>query len=204
MEKFEEKEFEFEEEGNLLLEESNESEKSNINESNEEFLYLKKKIKRIELFSGISLVLIILLLLITINNITKNVPEAELSDSNTLPQSINTVVVKQIVKNIEERYNSQNIESLYDILGEYAQTHITLEDFTTTMDGIKVIGLIEDVSYSHVEFLGTENGAEWYNLHYLARYEAGKGNLKVSLRVVNDEWQVVGFRMDVDNLKSKD
>jgi len=80
---------------------------------------------------------------------------------NTLPTSLNVDTFDEIVANIQETYNANDVEALYEILGDYAQTLVPIEELQKMVDGAGLLGKIDKTSYSHIIFLEHSKGADW-------------------------------------------
>lgn len=168
-----------------------------------EFERIKKRVKRIEIVSFISLILLVILIGINIVSIGSQVEPTQNNVAiKELPPSLNSTEIKEIASDIQAAYNSGDSNKMYAMLGDYAQTLVTLEEMTETMSGLKLLGNLEKASYSYSEFLGNKEGADWFNLHYVAKYENGSGTLRITLRIVDDNWEVVGFHMNVEQLQN--
>jgi len=122
---------------------------------------------------------------------------------DTLPTSLNVDTFDEIVANIQETYNANDVEALYNILGDYAQTLVRIEELQEMVDGASLLGKIDKTSYSHINFLEHNKGADWYSLNYVTKYENGNGTLQVTLRVADNQWQVIGFHMNIEQLQNK-
>lgn len=166
-----------------------------------EFNKLNKRIKRLEVISIVSLCLLVAVL--GVNFASK--PDTDINNMQTtsqkeLPSGLNKAEIESIGRQVVEAYNSNNIDNLYSVFGSYAQTMVTVEDLKDTMKGLNVLGNIGKYSYSHYEFIGNNDGADWYSLNYVANYSAGNGTLRINLRIADDTWEIVGFNMNVPKL----
>lgn len=163
---------------------------------------VKKRLKRVEIINITSLILIVVLIGINLMNFGLRVDEKQPSGpQRALPSDVSAQMRDKIADDIASGYNNGDGDKLYSLLGDYAQTLITVEEMNDTVDTLKVLGSLEKTSYSYYEFLGDRDGAEWFILHYVAKYENGNGTLRVTLRVVDDQWEIAGFYLNVDQLQ---
>lgn len=180
---------------------SNDKERDERESCKLEFEKLNKRIRKLEVISVISLVLLIIILGMNfVNQPQSDSSVIQTTNQKELPSNLNKEEIEELGKNVVEAYNSNDIEKLYSVLGSYAQTMVTIEELEETMKGLKILGNIGKYSFSHYEFMGNDNGADWYSLNYVASYAAGNGTLKINLRVTNGEWDIVGYYMNVEKL----
>ncbi|TDX43017.1 hypothetical protein [Orenia marismortui] len=116
-------------------------------------------------------------------------------------KAIDKEMANEIINEIKEYYNNDDIESLYNVMGEYARVLVTYEDFEESIMGMKVLGKMKNSSYTHHSYIQKKDGADWYTLNYVAKYEAGDGEATVTIMVKDNGWEVVGFRFNVFNFK---
>jgi hypothetical protein len=187
-------------EGNNIEEINNQgtntiSDISQISEIN----YLKKKVKRIEILNYITIVLLVTILasyfLVGVNSPNAN----QAKNEKELPKSLNKTVANKIINDIKDAYNSEDKNKLYNIMGEYARTIVTFEDFEKSLEQVKIAGKFYNASYTHYEYAGYQEGADIFVLFYVAKYEFGDGNAKVTIRVTDDDWEIIGFRFNFEN-----
>ncbi len=151
--------------------------------------------------SIISLILLVSILGVSlINNPKSNTEVVQTSTQNALPSKLNNAEIESLAAEVVEAYNSKDLDRLYSTFGPFAQTMVTIEELEANLSQIMVLGTLEKYSYSHYDYLGDDDGADWYSLNYVAKYSAGNGTLKISIRVVDDEWEIVGFFFNIDQL----
>lgn len=166
---------------------------------------LLKRINRLEILGVISVFLLSVILVISIINLKTPVPQnSQVSIEKALPQSIDKTVANKIINNIKDAYNSSDNNKMYDLMGEYAKTLVTFDDFEKSVKQIQILGKIENASYTHYTYQQYSEGADWYVLNYIVKYEAGAGNATVSIRVNDNSWEIVGFRFNVENVELKE
>jgi hypothetical protein len=163
--------------------------------------FLKKKIKRIELLNYISIIMITALLVFSFMSGFKASSTNQINDIKELPKSLNKAVANEIINEIKENYNNRDSKELYNLMGEYMKTMLTLEEFDKSLSQLEILGNLNNASYTHYDFLEHRDGADWFVLNYIAKYENGDGKATVSIRAVGDEYEIVGFRFNVDQLK---
>lgn len=169
--------------------------------SKSEFNKLYKKIKRIEIMSVVGLIFLVVILAMSFVNQPESINTVvEGSSEKKLPSTLNKSEIDALGNEVVEIYNAGDYVGLYYVLGDYAQTLVPIEDFKKSMDGIKVLGKIQKYSFSHHKFEGTDDGADWYTINYIANYDMGNGKLQLTLRVTGDEWEVAGMHMEVKNM----
>jgi hypothetical protein len=168
---------------------------------------MEKRLKRLEIGSVIAIILIAFNLGYTIyqgnNNekvnsfqISKEVPK-EVS----LPDDLSTKSMGRILTKIKKDYNSEDWLGIYNVLGNYSKAIITkgevAKEFRTL---IKATGKINSYNYSHYQYLGFEEGANWFSVYYKCGFERGSGVIKLSFRTIEDESEVVGFTINLGEL----
>lgn len=193
-----------ENENNILENNTNVKEtivSENMNKEKDVNSKILKKIKRMELMNYLILILLTVVLVfnvVGINNGGNNVADVA---EKSLPKNLNKDVANKLIDEIAEYYNNDESEKLYNILGDYAKTAISYNDFTKSIEQLKTIGKIESASYTHYEYMGYQEGADWYVLNYIARFNTGNGDVTVTILTKNNNWEVVGFRLNVHNFK---
>ncbi len=119
-----------------------------------------------------------------------------------LPEIITDEIREQIFETFKTEFNSKNFDALYGMLGEVAKAQLTKEDAYSTFEKlVKYFHSIEDGAYTHTELIQTQGNTSVYKLHYSVKLseksELGtKGNLKVTIGVQGEEFQIYGVRMD--------
>lgn len=163
------------------------------NELKDQIDGLKQQLKRMQWIVEVLAVLVILLMT---QSILGYKDDGQQKAPDFLTESVKTSMA-EIVKNA---YNTGDAKIIYDILGPYAQTVHTPEQIQMMLEGLKVVGYLEKSTFTHYEYLGYDQGAEWYTIYYAAKFQNGIGGLRITLRVVEDEWEIAGFFMNVDRL----
>lgn len=166
---------------------------------------MKKRLKRLEVMNIVLLVLVSVLVYGTFNPPIKEPTHVDQvqGEQKMLPSSLSTSKLEVIAQEFSKAYNSGDNNELYKTLGPFAQTLISKDDLADRVGALRILGDIEKTAYSHYEFLGYKEGADWFSLNYIAKYSNGDGTLKINIRVVDDQWQVVGFYLNVDQLENK-
>jgi hypothetical protein len=80
----------------------------------------------------------------------------------------------KIAESIVGLYNTKDTAALYDKFDQLAKVQITKQHFSSQMEKmVPLIGRIESFAYSHATSAGTQNGREYYILHYKVSLSGG-------------------------------
>lgn len=161
--------------------------------------YLKKKLKRIEILNYIIVVLLALILALNFLAGANPLSTSQTKNEKELPKSLNKAVTNEIINNIKDAYNSGDTMKLYNVMGDYARTLVSVEEFEKSLEQIKVIGKFNNAYYTHYEYAGYQNGADIFVLFYVAKYDIADGNATVTIRSNNDSWEIIGFKFNFNN-----
>ncbi len=162
---------------------------------------MEKRIKRLEFGIIILVLLNILILLFQFAPREKKHVEIENPVEKELPREFNKEIQKRVVSEIEEAYNSNKYSELHQIFSEWAQVQISKETIEIEFSKLfKVTGIITDNAYSHYEYSGFESGGDWFNVFYTTKFENGIGTMKIKLRVIGANWEIVGINITLDEI----
>lgn len=175
--------------------------KSNImpkeeNKSNKDYM-LQKRIKRVEILNYIIIVLLGILLISNFFYFS-DMPSSQNMDEKSLPKTLNKAAANKIIQDIQQNFNNNDNLKLYNVMGDYAQTLISYDDFQESLKKISMFGSLQNASYTNYSFIQHKDGFDWFVLNYVAKYETGYGSATVTIIVKGNEWEVVGFRFYVD------
>ncbi len=163
---------------------------------------LYKKVKRLEILSIISILLLAGLLVFNITAVNRSGATSEIASQKALPEGVDNNAANKIINEIKDAYNAQDNDRLYNVMGEFAKTLISKEEFYKTMEQVSILGKLESASYTHYTYLENSDGADFFQLNYIAKYQAGNGKALVTIRANEEGWEVVGFRFNVDNIQN--
>jgi len=161
--------------------------------------YLNKKLKRIEILNYIIVVLLVLILALNFLAGANPLSTNQTNNEKELPKSLNKAVANEIINNIKDVYNSGDTMKLYNVMGEYARTLVSVEEFEKSLEQIKVIGKFNNAYYTHYEYAGYQDGADIFVLFYVAKYDIADGNATVTIRSNSDSWEIIGFKFNFNN-----
>ncbi|HEX9059548.1 MAG TPA: hypothetical protein VF941_05155 [Clostridia bacterium] len=187
-----------------------EVQKESSNNADNESIFIKsfegllKKVKRLEILNYIVLVLLFVSMAFNFIGMTRDFGHSSTNTENRkqLPKNLDKVAANKIINEIKQYYNEDDEEKLYNFLGEYAKTLVSFDEFKKSMSSLKMLGKISSASFTDYTYLENRNGADWFTLNYVAKYENGNGNAAVSIKASGDEWEVAGFKFNVDRLNS--
>lgn len=166
---------------------------------------MEKRLKRIEIILiGVIVLLIINLTISLVQNTSKQSNNfVENSNEKTpLPEDVTREFMNKIVFKVKTDYNEKDWTNLYDIFGDYAKSSIGPEQVNTQFENIfNLIGKIERYSFSHYDYIGFEEGAQWFYVYYKSRFSNGTGLIKLNLRSIDGKTEIVGLRLNLEELK---
>lgn len=154
---------------------------------------LTKRVKRLELLAYLIILMVgVSIMLPLTRQSTSSVGASDNKQQKELPASVDTT---ELISKIQQAYNDNDDEMLYSYFGDYARARITKEEISKTIDGIRPgLGKLNDVKYSNYTYLGHQDGADWFNIIYVGEYDSGPGSVEVSIRVVDNKYDFVGFQ----------
>lgn len=161
---------------------------------------MENRLKRIE-------IAVIVLLVISIFNLGKSYntatseDEGEVSEQKDLPIDLSKDRLNKIVYKVKTGFNRSNWDELYNIFGDYAKSQTSVEDVELTFKKLKsATGSINTYAYSHYDFKGDGDNADWFVVYYKCRFDNGKGTIKLSTRTVDDVSEIVGVKINLEEL----
>lgn len=175
-----------------------ESESMRVPEKN--YTDILKRVKRIEIINYISIAMIFILIIVSFTTILLLNNTSGVENPSTqvkLPKELNKHKANEIIDDIIEYFNNGEEQKLYNIMGDYTKTLLSFDEFQDTFSQMQILGKVESASYTHYEFIQHAKGGNWFTLFYVANYEKGKGNATVTIRVVDNEWEIIGFRFNI-------
>ncbi len=131
---------------------------------------MEKRIKRIEIVLLLVLILIVVNISFTIKNHIslkgEAVTEKKLPEK-PLPDDLTRDILNQTMYDIKIGFNSENWSGIYNVFGKYAKAIVTPEEISSEFSKLfKVTGKIISYNYSHYEYLGYDQGADWFKVYY--------------------------------------
>ncbi len=172
------------------------NESTMVEKLNEDIRVLHKKVKRINILNYVTIALLIIVILSKFINI-------EVTTGSTHTASpVTSNEANQIMSEIMESYNQDNSDTLYALFGDYVKANMSLDKFNQQFEVIKFVGKIHYATYSDYTYANSEGNVDWYILHYDASYENGEGTATITIRAIDDEWEVAGFNFHIDDIAS--
>ncbi|WP_432664615.1 hypothetical protein R9X47_00060 [Wukongibacter baidiensis] len=158
-----------------------------------------KRIKKLEVLNYI--IILLLGIMIISNFFNFRTPVADEKNEKELPSIINKEARNNLINEVKKYYNNDEREKFYNVLGDYAKTFISYEEFKVNIKRINdFAGKIHNATYTHYEYLGNQDSADLFNLKYAAKFDNGNGTIRLTIMVKNNEWELNGFRFDIDNI----
>lgn len=162
---------------------------------------MENRLRRIEIAIIIILVISIINLIRPILNTENSNIQDEQTELPDLPKDLTRNFLDKKVFKIKTDYNQSNWEEFYNVFGAFAKAQISKEDIEMEFTKLKaVIGNIGTYTYSHYIYEGKSNNAEWFEIHYKCRFERGRGTIKVSTRTIDEQSQISGVNIVLDEL----
>ena len=119
--------------------------------------------------------------------------------ANPLPECITKDVRTQLADQLLSAYNANDLDALWNFLGEYAQAQLAKEDLVKSVDQVRsLMGPILEAKYLYHEAAGKAGNLNFYTLYYKVQLTdkcqiAEAGTLKISIATSGSDLQVVGF-----------
>ena len=115
-----------------------------------------------------------------------------------LPAFASADELSRLAGEIQELYNSRDLEGLYDLFDDVAKVQITLEQLDEQLGSFNdVLGKIDSYAFSHSQATAYE-GQPVHILHYKVRLVDGSfptGTLKITAIVRGDQFRLFGFNL---------
>ncbi|WP_167613005.1 hypothetical protein [Maribellus sediminis] len=163
---------------------------------------MDKRLARIEVFVIITMIfslLSIFLHLASFSGSNENIEKEKISKE--MPPDINTDSLNKIINEIKIDWNSSDWNKLHDIFGEYAKAQIRIKDIEQEFPKLKsATGNIMSTAYSHYEYRGFEEDADWFSFYFKCMFDNGKGTIKLSTRTVNEKTELTGININLDEI----
>lgn len=161
---------------------------------------MERRLKRIEVFVIITLVfslISIFLNLISFSVSQENIEKEKITKE--MPADVTTDSLNMITYQIKTDWNNSDWNELHDIFGEYAQAQISVKDIEQEFQKLKsATGKILTYAYSHYEYNGFEQNADWYSFYYKCMFDNGKGTIILSTRTLNENTELTGININLD------
>lgn len=162
---------------------------------------MENRLKRIE-------IAVIILLFISVFNLLKPVLDFQESETSTiqsdlpdLPGDLTRDFLDKKVYKIKTDFNQSNWTEFYNVFGDFAKAQLSEDEIEREFSKLKpATGEIGTYAYSHYIYEGNRNNAEWFEVHYKCRFERGKGTIKISTRTAEDESEITGINIVLDEL----
>ena len=162
---------------------------------------MEKRLKRIEIFTVIILVLSVWNLIPASLLDEFKTSNSEIKDNKELPKDLTRDTLNKIVYSVKTNYNTNDWNNLYSIFGEYAKAQLSAEKISYEFEKLKpVTGNIATYAYSHYMYEGNSEKAEWFEAIYKCRFANGKGTIKISTRTVDGKSEIVGIVINIDEI----
>lgn len=190
------------------LDENDKIIKEDIQKENQEevsiaLLKITKKVKRLEILNYVALLFIAALVIFNVlgGSLRANSEVIKATSSPQLPSNLSPAVADEMISKIKDYYNSKDNEKLYNQFGDLFKTKISSSDFEKQVDNIRnLVGSLNKATYSNYVFTEEDNVSKWFKLQYVAQYEKGTGNATVTIRVVDQSWQITGFNFQLTSI----
>jgi len=119
--------------------------------------------------------------------------------------NVEASVIKNIAGDIKKYYNNRDYNKLYKILGEYAQSQVTFQDFKNQIIKLDIFGEIKKIEDYRIEYSQAELNYNWYHVIFSAEFTNGKGEILITIRAEKEtqNFEVVGYRFYLINPKKK-
>lgn len=168
---------------------------------------MEKRIKRIEIFLVVTLFLVVLGIALQMKQISISARPAQITNNQadsvkSFTDYLGVDEVNKTVFSIREYYQKRDYEALYNLLGEYAQAQLSVEDVEDGFKNLRTAtGEIITYAYSHQEYLAYSDEADWFNVYYNCRYEIGNGIIRLKYRCVGkSDIQLVGMNITLEEI----
>ena len=164
---------------------------------------MEKRLRRIEILIVIILTLVIVNFGYSIirNSNNSKIDNKELTQTKDLPIDVSRDYLNKIVYKVKNDYNNSDCSELHNTFGDYAKSQISVDDVS---DGFKKLKSatknISTYSYSHYNYKGNSENAEWFEVFYKCKFENGRGTIKLSTRTVDNKTEIVGVVINLDEL----
>ena len=125
------------------------------------------------------------------------VSQPSLADS--LPKGLTLDQLNTTKDLLVNSYNNKDLDSLYEIFGEYAKTQVKKEDVSKVLTGISGLGKISATSFLNCELTNSTDIGKWYRVKFGAMYETGNGALSITYLLRNGIFEVIAYNFNVGN-----
>lgn len=163
---------------------------------------MEKRLKRIEVFVIITMTFSLLSIFLHLASFSgsQNTIEKE-KITKEMPPDLTTDSLNKITYQIKMNWNNSDWNKLHNVFGEYAQAQISVNDIEQGFKKLKTAtGNIMTYAYSHYEYKGFDENAEWFSFYFKCMFHNGKGTIKLSTRTVNGNTELTGINIHLDEL----
>ena len=121
------------------------------------------------------------------------------TDQENLPDYLTKKVRKEIFKEFQEAFNSQDDASFWNLFSDLAKSQINEEEVKKSYDSLRgMFGKVSNGVFTYYEFVGKQGSLKTFNLHYNIAFESkygNKGNVQITITDDGKEYGVVGVNM---------
>ena len=148
---------------------------------------------------------LILTLSLSVKLTGKTSKEIEGELANPLPSYVTKTVISDIGNKLIDAHNSRDIETEWNLYGEYAQAQMNKEKFSEDTGKVyDLFGPVLDIKYMYHEYAGKTGNLVFYNLFFKAKLTdhcqlSETATMKITIAGDGSDTQIVAFRMDSDS-----
>ena len=124
---------------------------------------------------------------------------AQVQLTKELPGTLDTLERSRLVASVQEHWNNGEYENLYNMFGDYGKTFVDADEIVVLLSNLRTVcGNLEAASYSHFEYSGEENGADFFGLSYVGRFEQASGTIIITVRAIDGASEVAGININCE------
>lgn len=164
---------------------------------------MESRLRRIEILLVLLFITVIagIAVQVVYPNRSSSAETAQEVEQKDLPEGLSRDVLDRITYEVKINYNQENYDSLYQVFGELAKAQFSPEDIKREFEKLKkTVGKVETYAYSHYTYKGFNEGADWYTVFYKTRYTNGAGNIKITVRSTDTNWEIAGLRFNLEEI----
>ncbi|GAU79132.1 hypothetical protein [Fusibacter sp. 3D3] len=171
--------------------------------SQSELESIKRTLKKIKMMNYIIFFMLLVLILLGVKDRSKpsTIPE-EVVVQKELPAIIVGDDINNLLEDIQKTINLMDSKRVYELLGDYAQSFMTEQDIQKRISDVQYYGDILKIAYSHYQYLGMQDDADWFLLKCVVRFENGNGTMGLYIRIYGDTWEFSGLSIDIEAIES--
>ena len=161
---------------------------------------MEKRLKRIEIFVIITFALVLFSILLQLATLGSLPDEPETPEvAKEMPPAMEKDSINKITYQVKTDWNDSDWNKFHALFGDFAQAQIRESDVEHEFSKLKsATGNIMSFAFSHYEYTGFAQNADWFDYYFKCMFDNGKGTIKLSTRTLDGQTEITGININLD------